>query len=278
MSTESREESGSSSAPKYFLNSLDSLVRDGLVGLAVSDPRVRLLSGVDAIVRADVDELRENGSVLVVSGGKFFYFIEFLFLIKFLFSGGAGHEPMFAGFVGPRMLTAAISGQYFASPSAGQITRLVETITAGSRKTPVMLLLANYTGDRLNFGLAREALILKGYTDVRMVVFGDDLTPYLTSGNSKTEAEIQRKRRGLAGLAFVHRIAGSLSEEGASNEKIESVLSSLSSRIYTLSISLSAVDIPGVGASFSLPDDQMELGLGVHGESGIERLKMRSAR
>lgn len=193
---------------------------------------------------------------------------------------------MFTGFVGPAALTAAISGQYFASPSAGQIARLVEAISGGRRSCPVVLVLANYTGDRLNFGLAKEALTLAGYADVRMVVFGDDLTPYLTTTNgeegcenTKEISELQQsRRRGLAGIAFVHRIAGAMSEEGATAASIERRLNSLSSLVYTLSISLSAVDIPGVGASFSLPGDQMELGLGVHGESGIERMGVKPAR
>lgn len=194
---------------------------------------------------------------------------------------------MFTGFVGPAALTAAISGQYFASPSAGQIARLVEAISGGRRSCPVVLVLANYTGDRLNFGLAKEALTLAGYADVRMVVFGDDLTPYLRTTNGEEEgcentkeiSELQQsRRRGLAGIAFVHRIAGAMSEEGATAASIERRLNSLSSLVYTLSISLSAVDIPGVGASFSLPTDQMELGLGVHGESGIERMGVKPAR
>lgn len=180
---------------------------------------------------------------------------------------------MFAGFVGPHMLTAAISGQYFASPSAGQITKLVGEIATVD--TPVLLVLANYTGDRLNFGLAREELTLKGFKDVRLVVFGDDLSPYLTGTEAK---DVQRKRRGLAGLGFVHRIAGVLSEQGKSLDEIEHCLGQLSKLIYTISISLSACDIPGHGASFELPADAMELGLGVHGESGIERISLRSAR
>ena len=187
--------------------------------------------------------------------------------------GGAGHEPMFAGFVGPNMLTAAVSGSYFASPSAGQIIKLVEEI--GSVDCPVLLIVANYTGDRLNFGLAREELTLKGFQDVRLFIFGDDLSPYLTSTDDE---EIQRNRRGLAGIAFVHRICGALSEQGKSLDEIECRLAQLSKLVYTISISLSACDIPGHGASFQLQSDQMELGLGVHGESGIERIPLLPAR
>lgn len=242
-------------SPKFLLNALDTSVRDNLIGLALSNSNVQVTEQIDAILRKDVDELRKQGHVLIISGG------------------GAGHEPMFAGFVGPRLLTAAVSGSYFASPSAGQIIRLVEEIA--DLETPILLLLANYTGDRLNFGLAKEYLTLQGYKDVRMFVFGDDLAPFL-SEKAKTE-DVTLKRRGLAGIAFVHMISGILSEQGKSLDEIECCLNQLSKLIYTISISLSACDIPGHGASFELKDNQMELGLGVHGESGIERIELMSA-
>ncbi|KAI2804928.1 hypothetical protein BLOT_003916 [Blomia tropicalis] len=198
-------------SPKFLLNALDTSVRDNLIGLALSNSNVQVTEQIDAILRKDVDELRKTRSC------------------------GAGHEPMFAGFVGPRLLTAAVSGSYFASPSAGQIIRLVEEIA--DLETPILLLLANYTGDRLNFGLAKEYLTLQGYKDVRMFVFGDDLAPFLSekAKNRRCDAETTRPSR------------------------------------------LSACDIPGHGASFELKDNQMELGLGVHGESGIERIELMSA-
>lgn len=180
---------------------------------------------------------------------------------------------MFAGFVGPNMLTAAVSGSYFASPSAGQIITLVEQIA--QMDTPVLMIVANYTGDRLNFGLAKESLTLKGFKDVRLFVFGDDLAPYLA--HETHSEDVQRKRRGLAGIAFIHRIAGVLSEQGKGLDEIECRLNQLSKLIYTISISLSACDIPGHGASFQLNADQMELGLGVHGESGIKRVPLSTA-
>lgn len=180
---------------------------------------------------------------------------------------------MFAGFVGEKLLTAAVSGAYFASPSAGSIVRVVEEIA--TRDNPILFIVANYTGDRLNFGFAKEELTLKGFKDVRLYVFGDDLSPYLT--NTAPE-DVQRKRRGLAGIAFVHRIAGALAEQGKSLNEIEHLLSQLPELIFTISISLSACDIPGFGASFQLPDDQMELGLGVHGETGIKRVPLLTTK
>lgn len=179
---------------------------------------------------------------------------------------------MFAGFVGPHSLTAAISGSYFASPPAGQIIKLVEQIATSD--TEILLLLANYTGDRLNFGLAKEQLAMKGFSRVEMFVFGDDIAPYLTA----TKQVDERNRRGLAGIVFIHKIAGVLSERGKSLAEIQSSLDQFSKLIHTISISLSAADIPGHGASFQLGRDCMELGLGVHGESGVKRIGFRDAK
>ena len=189
-------------------------------------------------------------------------------------AGGAGHEPMFAGFVGTKQLTAAVSGSYFASPSAGAIMRLVEQIAGPD--SSILFIQANYTGDRLNFGLAIEYLRLHGYKNLGSFVFGDDLAPFVTGGLCGEDYQI--KRRGLAGIIFVHRIAGVLSERGQSLSQILDYLQRISRLIYTFSVSLSAADIVGHGASFRLPDDQMELGLGVHGESGVRRSRLLSTR
>lgn len=189
-------------------------------------------------------------------------------------AGGAGHEPMFAGFVGTKQLTAAVSGSYFASPSAGAIMRLVEQIAGPD--SSILFIQANYTGDRLNFGLAIEYLRLHGYKNLGSFVFGDDLAPFVTGGLCGEDYQI--KRRGLAGIIFVHRIAGVLSERGQSLSQILDYLQRISRLIYTFSVSLSAADIVGHGASFRLPNDQMELGLGVHGESGVRRSRLLSTR
>ncbi|XP_027204409.2 triokinase/FMN cyclase-like [Dermatophagoides pteronyssinus] len=240
---------------KYLLNSTDLNIRHHLTGMARTNPNIQILSDVDGIVRKDIAKLK--GRVVLISGG------------------GAGHEPMFAGFVGPKQLTAAVSGSYFASPSTGAIMRLVEQITKPD--SSILFITANYTGDRLNFGLANEYLRLRGYKNIEAFVFGDDLAPFLTTVAGGEKNNIQIKRRGLAGIVFVHRIAGVLSERGQTLSQILSYLNRISRLIYTFSVSLSAADIVGQGASFRLPNDQMELGLGVHGESGVRRCRLMSA-
>ena len=175
---------------------------------------------------------------------------------------------MFAGFVGSGLLTAAISGDIFASPPTRRIIKLIETLVDKGSQSEILLIVANYTGDRLNFGLAREHLALKGY-NIDMLIFGDDVAFY---GEGKRAG-----RRGLAGISLIHKIAGSLAEQGCKLQDIKERLTHCSQLIGTISISLSCCNIPGTGSSFTLASDEIELGLGVHGEAGVERLRLCSA-
>lgn len=181
---------------------------------------------------------------------------------------------MGAGYVGPYMLSASLSGSYFASPPSGQIIKLVEQIA--DIDTPVLLIINNYTGDRLNFGLAKEYLKLERFKDVRLFIFGDDFAPFYKKDTRDLDVSLQR--RGLAGVLFINKIAGVLAELGTSLEDMENWLNRLKQLIFTFSVSTSACDIPGHGASFRLEPNQMELGLGVHGESGVERHTLGTAR
>lgn len=175
---------------------------------------------------------------------------------------------MFAGFVGSGLLTAAISGDIFASPPTRRIIKLIETLVENGSQSEILLIVANYTGDRLNFGLAKEHLALKGYK-IDMLIFGDDVAFY---GEGKKAG-----RRGLAGVSLIHKIAGSLAEQGLKLHEIKEKLISCSELIGTISISLSSCNIPGTGSSFTLASDEIELGLGVHGEAGVQRLPLCSA-
>lgn len=181
---------------------------------------------------------------------------------------------MGAGYVGPYMLSAALSGSYFAAPPSGQIIKLVEQVA--DVDTPVLLVINNYTGDRLNFGLSLEYLKLEQFKDVRLFVFGDDFAPFYKKDTRGLDVSLQR--RGLAGVLFINKIAGVLAELGTSLDEMERWLNRLKQLIFTFSVSTSACDIPGHGASFQLEANQMELGLGVHGESGVERRPLGTAR
>jgi len=175
---------------------------------------------------------------------------------------------MFSGFVGSGLLTAAIAGDIFTSPPAGRTLKLIETIVPKDSDNEILIIVANYTGDCLNFGLALERAILDGYK-ADIFVFGEDVAFY---GEGKRTGQ-----RGLAGIAFIHKIAGALADEGLDLKTIKSALEYFAPSIGTISISLTACNIPGHGASFTIGPNDIELGLGAHGEAGIQRLELCSA-
>ncbi|XP_029439053.1 triokinase/FMN cyclase isoform X3 [Rhinatrema bivittatum] len=231
---------------KKLVNSVLHCVDDALGGIVSCHPSVRILQGHRVVLRADLDQIR--GKVAVLSGG------------------GAGHEPAHAGYVGKGMLTGAIAGAVFTSPPVGSILAAVRTVAqAGSGGT--LLIVKNYTGDRLNFGLALEQARAEG-VDVQMVIVADDCA---------FAAQKKAGRRGLCGTVLIHKIAGALAEAGKSLEEIVHKVTATMGVIGTMGVSLSPCSVPGSGPTFHLSPDELELGLGIHGEAGIRRMKMVSA-
>ncbi|XP_033917506.1 triokinase/FMN cyclase [Melopsittacus undulatus] len=164
------------------------------------------------------------------------------------------------------MLTGVVAGAVFTSPAVGSILAAIRAVTqAGAAGT--LLIVKNYTGDRLSFGLALERARAMG-ADVRMVVVGDD-----------TAFAMPKKagRRGLCGTILVHKIAGALAEAGASLDVIVEKVSAATKGLGTLGLSLSPCSVPGSKPTFQLAADEMELGLGIHGEAGVRRMKMLTA-
>ncbi|XP_014804246.1 PREDICTED: triokinase/FMN cyclase [Calidris pugnax] len=175
--------------PKKLVNSVASCADEALAGLVACNPGLRLLQGHRVVLRADLVAIR--GRVALLSGG------------------GSGHEPAHAGYVGKGMLTGVVAGAVFTSPAVGSILAAIRAVTqAGAAGT--LLIVKNYTGDRLNFGLALERARVEG-ADVRMVVVGDD---------SAFAAPKKAGRRGLCGTVLVHKVAGALAEAGASLDEI----------------------------------------------------------
>ncbi|KAK7492352.1 hypothetical protein BaRGS_00016449 [Batillaria attramentaria] len=217
---------------KKLINSVERCVDDCIAGLVCMHPGLRQLDGHRVVVRADIDDVIRSGKFTVVSGG------------------GSGHEPAHAGYIGPGMLSAAVAGAVFTSPPPGSILAAIRAIGKGN-PAGVLVVVKNYTGDRLNFGLAVERAKAEGIK-VDMVVVGEDCA--LTS-TDKTAG-----RRGLCGTVLVHKIAGALAEKG------------------TVGLSLTPCSVPGSGPSFQLAADEMELGLGIHGEAGVKRMKILSAK
>ncbi|XP_025911219.1 triokinase/FMN cyclase isoform X3 [Apteryx rowi] len=231
---------------KKLVNSVASCADDALAGLVACNPGIRLLQGHRVALRADLEGIR--GRVALLSGG------------------GSGHEPAHAGYIGKGMLTGVVAGAVFASPAVGSILAAIRAVTrAGAAGT--LLIVKNYTGDRLNFGLALERARAEGAA-VQMVVVGDD---------SAFAAPKKAGRRGLCGTVLVHKVAGALAEAGASLNEIVKTVSAAAKAMGTLGLSLSPCSVPGSKPTFQLAHDEMELGLGIHGEAGVRRMKVVSA-
>ena len=229
-----------------FINNKEKLVTESLDGFlrASGDARLARLDGyphIKVICRTD----HKPSRVAIISGG------------------GSGHEPAHAGFVGKGMLTAAICGEVFASPS---VDAVLAGILAATGKGGCLLIVKNYTGDRLNFGLAAERARALG-RKVEMVVVADDIAiPGIT------------QPRGVAGTLFVHKIAGYLAEQGASLSVVADAAREVASSTVSLGISLSSCTIPGVGREDRVPQGKAELGLGIHGEPGVDLIDFMGAR
>lgn len=232
---------------RMFINNVDDCVDEMLESVAMQHPGLQKLKGHRVIIREDVKQFCEGGHVSIISGG------------------GSGHEPFAAGFVGRGMLTAAVAGSVFASPPPADIIAAIE---ASKSSGGTLLVVANYTGDRLNFGIALERAKSLGH-NVKMVVVGEDCA---LESTDKTAG-----RRGLVGIVNVMKIAGAMSEERKSLEEILNVTKDVAANMGTIGVSLTGCSIPGSGSSFQLHESEMELGLGAHGEAGVKRMKILSA-
>ena len=228
-----------------FINKKEDIVTDAIDGLiATSGGKLARLDGyphIRVVVRNDWDKSK----VALVSGG------------------GSGHEPAHAGFVGQGMLTAAVCGDVFASPSVDAVLAGILAVTGPAG---CLLIVKNYTGDRLNFGLAAERARAFGL-DVSMVIVDDDIAlPDLPQA------------RGVAGTLFVHKIAGAMAEQGASLEEITKVVEHVISSTLTIGMSLDTCTVPGSPKEDRIPKGKAELGLGIHGEAGVEQVNFSSAK
>lgn len=231
---------------KRFINSNDDIVTealDGFLGSAGGSPIARLdgYPDIKVIVRSDWDKSR----VAIVSGG------------------GSGHEPAHAGFVGEGMLTAAVCGDIFASPSVDAVLAAILSVTG---EAGCLLIVKNYTGDRLNFGLAAEKAKTLGY-NVKMVIVADDIA-----------IPDALQPRGVAGTLFVHKIVGFLASQGGALRTVAETADDLVRRIYSIGLSLDTCTVPGNAKEAYLKPELVELGLGIHGEPGASKIAFASAK
>ena len=227
---------------KAFINNPHDVVKEGLEGLLANDKLVVLdrFPEVKVVVRKDWDKSR----VALISGG------------------GSGHEPAHAGFVGEGMLTAAVCGEVFASPTVDAVLSAILAVTGDAG---CLVIIKNYTGDRLNFGLAVEQARAMGYK-VQSVTVGDDIA--LDNGS---------RRRGLAGTLYVHKIAGYLAAQGKSLEEVASVAQQVIDNTMSIGLALTDCQMFNGSKPTRLTDSQAELGLGIHGEPGVEVIPYTNA-
>lgn len=230
---------------KKIINNPADVVDEMLDGMVYAYPQyVRRLNGLNVLVRANAP----TPKVAIVSGG------------------GSGHEPAHGGFVGKGMLDAAVAGTVFTSPTPDQIFEAIKAVNGGKG---VLLVIKNYTGDVLNFNMAAEMAEAEGIKTEKVVV-NDDVAvenSTFTSG-----------RRGIAGTLLVHKIAGAKAEAGGTLEEVKAVAEKVIANVRSMGMAISPCTVPEAGKpSFTLKDDEIEIGIGIHGEPGTMREKIRPA-
>lgn len=228
---------------KKFINDVENIENEMLEGMVAAHPEyIKRVPGFNVLVRAD----KKEGKVALISGG------------------GSGHEPVDGGYVGTGMLDAAVAGAVYTSPTPDQIMEAVQAADGGAG---VLMVIMNYTGDFMNFEMAGEMV---EDVEVDNVVVNDDVA---VEGSLYTTG-----RRGVAGTVFIHKIAGALAEEGASLAEVKAVAEKVIANVRTMGVALKPSTVPAAGkVGFELGEDEMELGIGVHGEPGVTREKLKPA-
>ncbi len=231
--------------PKKILNDPRKVVAEMLDGLVLAnDGRLRKLDKHAAIVRTDLPESK----------------------VALLIGGGSGHEPIFHGFVGKNMGDGAACGQVFAAPSPDIIYEAAKAVHRGKG---IVFVYGNYAGDNMNFDMASEMLEDDGI-DVRTVRVTDDV--------AAAPPERTHDRRGIAGDLYVIKITGGASSELDTLDEVERVARKAVANVRSIGVAVAAGSIPETGKlTFELADDEIEVGMGAHGEAGVARQKMKSA-
>ncbi|ELN9422340.1 glycerone kinase [Enterobacter ludwigii] len=232
---------------RFFFNDRKQLVNDAIEGILISAPHANLVKldidpAIRVVARSDWDKSR----VAVISGG------------------GSGHEPAHAGFVGKGMLTAAVCGDLFASPSVDAVLNAIVAVT-GDRGC--LLIVKNYTGDRLNFGLAAEKAKRYGLK-VEMVIVADDIA-----------LPDNKQPRGIAGTVLVHKIAGYAAEHGKSLTEVRDIAQQACDNLWSLGVAMQTCNLPGSDDEEGrIKQGHVELGLGIHGEPGASVVDTQNSK
>lgn len=231
---------------KKIINNPELVVEDMLSGMVAAHPDyVRKLDNATVLVRANSPV---EGKVALVSGG------------------GSGHEPSHGGYVGKGMLDGAVAGAVFTSPTPDQVYEAIKAVDSGNG---VLLVIKNYTGDVMNFEMAKDMAEMEGI-QVSTVVVNDDVAVE----NSTYTAG----RRGIAGTVFIHKLAGAKAETGASLEEVTRVAEKVIDNVRSMGMSISSCIVPAAGKpNFTLAENEMEIGMGIHGEPGTHREEIKTS-
>lgn len=230
---------------KKIINAVEKVEAQMIQGLVKSRPgKLRKLDCGNVVVRAE----KKQGKVALVSGG------------------GSGHEPAHGGFVGKGMLDAAVAGPVFTSPTPDQV---FEGIKAVAGDAGVLCIVKNYTGDVMNFEMAID-MAKDEDINADYVVVNDDV--------AVKDSLYTTGRRGVAGTVLVHKIAGAKAEEGASLADVKAVAEKVIANVRTMGMAITPCTVPAAGKpGFELTDEEMEIGIGIHGEPGTHREKLQEA-
>ncbi len=220
---------------KKLIQDKTHFLQDMLDGLKITNPNIDVIA--DTVV---VRQHKKTSGVALVSGG------------------GSGHEPAHAGYVGEGMLDAAVCGEVFTSPTPDKVLEAIKAVDNGDG---VLLIVKNYAGDVMNFEMAKDMAAMEDI-QVEMVVVGDDIA-----------IDDVEKRRGVAGTVFVHKYAGYLSERGKKLTEVKTEVEALIDQIRTIGMALTPPAVPTTGKyGFDIEESEMEIGIGIHGERGLERV------
>ncbi len=230
---------------KKFINDVAQVENEMILGLVKAYPQyLRKLDCGNVVIRSN----RKENKVALISGG------------------GSGHEPAHAGYVGTGMLDAAVAGAVFTSPTPDQV---YEGIKAIAGDAGVLMVIKNYTGDVMNFEMAAEMAEADGIL-VKQVVVNDDV--------AVKDSLYTVGRRGVAGTVFVHKIAGAAAEKGEDIHKVQAVAQKVADNVRTMGAAIRPCIVPAAGKpGFELAEDEMEVGIGIHGEPGTHREKIKTA-
>lgn len=230
---------------KKIINQAGDVLEQMVSGIVKSQPgSLELVEGTSVIRQKKL-----NDQVSLVSGG------------------GSGHEPSHAGFVGDGMLQAAVCGQVFTSPSSNDVLEAIKAVDTGKG---VLLIIKNYAGDVMNFEMAMEMAEMEGI-QVGKVIVDDDI--------ALEDQDLDQGNRGVAGTVLVHKILGAAARSGMELDNLIDLGQEVVKNIKTVGVALTGATVPEVGKpGFVLPEDEIEFGVGIHGEQGYKREKLQSSR